>query len=137
MKRSVLYIIASVFLAAALCVGILTASFMPRARASLFVKFNGDKLEQAIKSDGGIPVRIGYTSYNIWAGGGMTEFILFSFGSSYYGCYYSGGGAPYVFQNAGAELIKTGENRWEWSADGNRGETSRIRGNWYYFEAKF
>lgn len=136
MKRSVLYI-AAVFLAAALCIVVLTVSFMPRARVSLFVLFNGDKLEQAIKSDGGIPANIGYTTFNIWANGDMTEFILFSYGSGYYGCYYSRSGAPYAFQNAGAELIKTGENRWEWSADGNRGETSRIRGNWYYFEAKF
>ena len=93
MKRSVLYI-AAVFLAAALCIVVLTVSFMPRARVSLFVLFNGDKLEQAIKSDGGIPANIGYTTFNIWANGDMTEFILLSYGSGYYGCYYSRSGAP-------------------------------------------
>ncbi len=136
MKRSVLYI-AAMIIATSLCIVVLTVSFMPRARVSLFVMFNGETLEQAIKSDEGIPANIGYTAFNIWANGDMTEFILFSYGSSYYGCYYSRSGAPYAFQNAVAELIKTGENRWEWSADGNCGETLRIRGNWYYFEAKF
>ena len=136
MKRSVLYIVA-VFLAAALCIGVLTVSFMPRARVSLFVMFNGDTLERAIKSDEGIPVRIGFTTYNIWAGGGMTEFMLFTRGSSRYGCYYSESGEPFAFQCEDAELVETSENNWEWQSGGRSGETSRIRGNWYYFRAEF
>lgn len=136
MKRSVLYI-AAVILAIVLCAAVLTSSFVPRLRVSLFVLFNGDALERAIESGGGIPVRLGYRAFNIWANGDMTEFILFAYGSNYYGCYYSRSGAPYAFQNAADGLIKTGENRWEWSADGNCGETSHILGNWYYFKAKF
>jgi len=68
----------------------------------------------------------------------MTEFLIMTWGDTYYGCYYSPDGVPLAFQNTDVELVQNGHDYWEWSAEGdNRGATSLILDNWYYFEASF
>lgn len=68
----------------------------------------------------------------------MLEFILFTRGDTYYGCYYSYDNVPLAFQNTEAELTQNGHDYWDWSAEnGSHGFTSKISDHWYYFEAAF
>ena len=68
----------------------------------------------------------------------MTEFIIMNIGSTYYGCYYSKDDVPLPFQNVDVELVQINDNKWVWQAQGdNKGSTSKIMKNWYYFEASF
>lgn len=68
----------------------------------------------------------------------MTEFVIMSWGNTYYGCYYSPDNVPLAFQNTDVELTQNGHNYWEWSAEGdNHGETSKIMDCWYFFKASF
>lgn len=136
MKKSNIIFTTVMILLTVMCIAISALSLNPKFRVSLFVFFNGERLERAIESGEGVPIIGGVDAMNFW-GGGMDEFILFTIGSRYYGCYYSHSGEPFAFQGVSAELVKTGENLWEWRLDGNHGETSRICGNWYYFEAIF
>ena len=136
MKKSNIIFSTVIILLMVMCIAISAFSLSPRFRVSMFVFFNGERLERAIESNEGMPIIGGVDAMNFW-GDGMDEFILFIIGSRYYGCYYSHSGEPFAFQGVSAELVKTGENLWEWRLDGNHGETSRICGNWYYFEAIF
>lgn len=132
-KSNVVFSAVMVFLIA-VCVAAAAFSLSPKFRVSLFVMFNGERLERAIESDGGIPIIGGVDAMTFW-GNDMAEFVLFKIRNTCYGCYYSSSGEPFAFQGMDSKLSQTAENGWEWQADGYSGETSRILGNWYYFKA--
>ena len=130
-------IIGVVLLASALCYA------NPKIRTSLFVHAYHDLIEEGLAAGNGVPaddaVLFGYKYVNSWdAEHPMTEFLIMTWGDTYYGCYYSPDGVPLAFQNTDVELVQNGHDYWEWSAEGdNRGATSLILDNWYYFEASF
>ncbi len=107
-------------------------SLTPRARVTLFLIFNGDRLERALTLGEGIPIIPGVNDMNFW-NGGMAEFVLFKHRNIYCGCYYSK--RPRAFQGIDAEFTQIDENSWRWQADGHSGETSLIGNNWYFFRA--
>ena len=130
------------------CAGLLAAVVLavytlPKLRATVFVKIYHTQIEASLVAYMGVPasdaVVLGYQSVNSWEGDHpMTEFILMSYGSTYYGCYYSPDDVPLAFQNTAAALAQTGTDRWEWRAEGdNHGATVKILPCWYYFEASF
>lgn len=107
----------------------------PRLKAERFVAQHGAELAQEIKTGGTLPEDLDVT---LWDGEPpMAEFLLFAWGDTYYGCYYSPDGVPLPFQNTGLPLRQE-KDGWSWSAEGdNHGFTERLEGNWYYFEASF
>ena len=128
------------------CICILTVVSIysiPRLRVSLFVHTYHEWIEEGLTAGHGVPaddaVFLGYEAVNSWPGPHpMTEFIITSRGSTYYGCYFSPDDVPLAFQNTDAELTQSGHDSWQWYAQGdNRGETSRITDRWYYFKASF
>ena len=72
---------------------------------------------------------------NTWPGEhSMAEYILFSHGATWYGCYYSPDDVPLAFQNAAVPLTQTADG-WAWGGKSNYlGETSRLAPNWYFFQ---
>lgn len=132
-KSNVVFSAVMVFLIV-VCIAAAAFSLSPKFRVSLFVMFNGERLERAIESDGGIPIIGGVDAMNFW-GDDMAEFVLFKIRDTCYGCYYSRSGEAFAFQGMDSKLSQTAENCWKWQADGYSGETSRILGNWYYFKA--
>lgn len=116
---------------------------IPKVRVTLFVNTYHELFENAFAAGQGFPhgdaVLFGYDYVNHWNGAHpMTEFIIMTYGSTYYGCYYSPDDVPLAFQNTDAELIESGQNLWKWTAEGdNHGETSRILAQWYFFKASF
>lgn len=116
---------------------------VPQLRVTLFVNLYHELIEEGISAGNGVPsdeaILLGYRSVNSWDNHHpMTEFIVMSIGDTYYGCYYSPDDVPLAFQNTDAELATRGQNRWEWSADGdNHGETFKIMKCWYFFKASF
>lgn len=126
-----------------LLLSVLTIYTVPQLRVSLFVNTYHTLIEEGIKAGNGVPsdeaVMLGYQSVNSWAGTHpMTEFMIMSWGDTYYGCYYSPDDVPLGFQNTDVELISTGDNCWAWNADGdNHGETFKIMDCWYFFKASF
>lgn len=121
-----------------LLVGVLCLQNTSERRITRFVKRHGDALAAAIKTDGGIPANIGIRTWNVWTGEhAMWEFILWTRGSWYYGCYYSPDDMPLAFQNTDVSLaVEDGTWRWQGGGD-NRGSTWRIRAHWYGFQAHF
>ena len=115
----------------------------PKLRTILFVHAYHDLIEEGLAAGNGVPaddaVLFGYKYVNSWdAEHPMTEFLIMTLGDTYYGCYYSPDGLPLAFQNTDVALVQNGHDYWEWSAEGdNRGVTSKILDNWYYFEASF
>lgn len=58
--------------------------------------------------------------------------------STYYGFYYSKNNLPFVFDNFDIPLEKVNNNQWKWQDNSdNHGLTTKIRENWFYFEASF
>ena len=116
---------------------------IPQLRVSLFVNTYHDLIETGLDAGNGVPaddtVIFGYKAVNSWEGiHPMTEFMIMSWGNTYYGCYYSPDDVPLVFQNTDIELISKGNYCWKWSADGdNHGETSKIMDCWYFFKTSF
>ena len=116
---------------------------IPQLRVTLFVNTYHELIEEGLKAGNGVPaddaVVLGYQTVNSWDNTHpMTEFIILSWGDTYYGCYYSPDDVPLAFQNTDVELTQNGHNYWEWSAEGdNRGETSKIMDCWYFFKASF
>ena len=100
-------------------------------------------IEDGLKAGHGVPaddaVFLGYKAVNSWDGAHpMTEFVIMSWGSTYYGCYYSPDDVPLAFQNTATEIMSKGNDCWEWSAEGdNQGETYKIMDYWYFFKALF
>mgnify|MGYP000134703903 CR=1 FL=1 len=107
----------------------------PRLQAERFVARHGAELEEQIQTGGTLPEDLDVT---LWDGERpMAEVILFAWGDTYYGCYYSPDGVPLPFQNAGLPLHEE-KGGWSWATRGdNHGFTAYLEGNWYYFEASF
>ena len=132
-----------IVLVCVLLLSALTIYAIPQLRVKLFVNTYHELIEEGLKAGNGVPaddaVFLGYKAVNSWDGTHpMTEFIIMSWGSTYYGCYYSPEDIPLAFQNTNVELKQNGHNYWEWSAEGdNHGETSKIMDCWYFFKASF
>ena len=124
---------------------ILVSAFMmiwnqPEKRVTRFIDKNSALLEEKIQHDEPLPAAETGKYWNVWtAEHEMVEFILFTWGNTYYGCYYSEDDVPLPFQNGeGIRLNKTADNSWQWHSQGdNKGITRRIKEKWYYFEASF
>ncbi len=129
----------AVLVLAAVLVWALVFLCNPLLRVRAFVWLHGDQLEEGLLNGCGVPVLWGVNTHNTWEGEHpMTEFILFTVGDTYYGCYYSYDGEPAPFQNADETLVHNGNGYWEWQGEGdNHGATQRIGGNWFYFRASF
>lgn len=141
-KKKVIKIVAVILLCIVL-VSAIGIYFIPQLRVNLFVHSYHELIEEGLANGNGVPaddaVLFGYKSVNTWEGShSMTEFIIISYGDTYYGCYYSPDDVPLAFQNADVELTQDGHYYWEWSADGdNHGSTSKIMDHWYFFRASF
>lgn len=107
-------------------------------RAERFVRQHGAEIAESWRRDGAIP-EVGQRYANEWPGEhGMLELILSAGPGGYSGCYYSPDGVPLAFQNTEIPLEETAPGRWAWQAQGdNHGETWRIEGNWFGFQASF
>lgn len=116
---------------------------IPKLRVSLFVHSYHELIEAGLAAGNGVPaddaVLFGYDYVNSWEGTHpMTEFVIMSYGDTYYGCYYSPDDVPLAFQNTDVEVTQGGHNYWEWEAEGdNHGSTSKIMEHWYFFKASF
>lgn len=127
-------------LAALILLALLIGYFSnPFLRVKTFIYLHHNQIEEPMLDHNGIPVIPGVKAHNTWAGEHeMTEFILFTQGSTYYGCYYSWDDVPLAFQNVDVELVQNGHAYWKWQGEGdNRGATQRILDHWYYFEVSF
>ena len=122
-----------------LLIGVMLCRSTPERRIENFIARHGDTLAAAVETDGGIPADIGIRLWNPWAGAHeMTEFILWTRGNTYYGCYYSPDDVPLAFQNMEIPLEPQSDGSWIWRGAGdNRGCTWRGRENWYGFSASF
>lgn len=70
----------------------------------------------------------------------IVEYTVTAFGiapaSAYRGFFWSQDDVPVSFQNAGTDLVQSGEAEWRWSAEGDdHGLVRRIAPGWFYFEA--
>ena len=116
---------------------------IPKLRVSLFVHSYHELIEEALAAGNGVPaddaVLLGYDYVNSWEGAHpMTEFVIMTYGDTYYGCYYSPDDVPLAFQNTDVEVTQDGHDYWEWEAEGdNHGSTSKIMEQWYFFKASF
>ena len=110
---------------------------------NIFVHSYHKQIEENLNKGNGVPAKdallIGYDSVNYWDGNHpMIEFIMMSYGDTYYGCYYSLDDVPLPFQNVDVKLVQTKDDECTWKEKGdNKGTTSKIMKNWYYFEASF
>ncbi len=134
MKKKSMKIFLIIFIILFIC--IMTFLFNPLLRVKLFVALNKEEIENSIEKGLGISSSIRCNSFNTWEGKHtMTEFILFSLGNTYYGCYYSPDDVSLAFQNFEIDLIQKEKDIWTWNADGdNKGKTIKIVDKWYYFE---
>lgn len=126
----------SAAVAASVILVLLIVLSQPENRVKRFVFQNHMGLEQSYQL-GTVPAGIGYKSFNFWDGEHpMMEFILFTRGGTYYGCYYSPDNVPLSFQNTEIGLTQTAKTEWSWQDNGdNRGRTFRIIDKWFYFDA--
>lgn len=113
----------------------------PERRVARFVADNSATLEQSLGEElNGYPGGLGIKYYNRWDGAHtMGEYILFTRGDTYYGCYYSPDDVPLAFQNIDVPLSRSSDGEgWQWQTDGDdHGYTRRLSERWYYFEASF
>ena len=136
MKKTIKRIVVILVVLLVLCCAVLTLD--TELRVKLFVAANGSDIVSSYQNHGSVPASIGYKYYNLWEGShDMLEFILFSRGDTYYGCYFSFDDVPLAFQNIDIELTSEREG-WHWTAEGdNHGYTKRLAPGWYYFKASF
>ena len=140
MKKKRKWIIAIIIV---LIVALGSVYSIPKLRVSLFVHSYHELIEEALAAGNGVPaddaVLLGYDYVNSWEGAHpMTEFVIMTYGDTYYGCYYSPDDVPLAFQNTEVELTQDGHDYWEWEDEGdNNGSTSKIKDNWYFFKASF
>ena len=143
MKKKKTIKIVAASLACILIVSAICISTIPKLRTTLFVNLYHELIEDGLTAGNGVPaddaVLLGYDMVNSWDGDHtMTEFVIMSWGNTYYGCYYSPDDVPLAFQNTDVELTQDGHDYWEWRADGdNHGSTSKIMEHWYFFKASF
>lgn len=141
MKRGIK--IGIIVLACVLVLSVISIYSIPQLRVSLFVNTYHELIEDGLTAGHGVPaddaVFLGYEAVNSWDSvHPMTEFVIMSWGDTYYGCYYSEDDVPLAFQNSDTELTQNGHNYWEWHSEGdNHGSTSRIMEHWYFFKAFF
>lgn len=110
----------------------------PELRVETFVLAFGDGIAEDLAAGNGVANNLFVKSFNTWEGEHtITEFILFTRGDTYYGCYYSADNSPAPFQNCGAELKQSAADLWQWRDGDNSGLTSRLFDSWFYFEASF
>lgn len=140
MKKKRKWIIAIIIV---LIVALGSVYSIPKLRVSLFVHSYHELIEEALAAGNGVPaddaVLLGYDYVNSWEGAHpMTEFVIMTYGDTYYGCYYSPDDVPLAFQNTDVEVTQDGHDYWEWEAEGdNHGSTSKIMEQWYFFKASF
>ena len=140
MKKKRKWIIAVIIV---LIVALGSVYSIPKLRVSLFVHSYHELIEDGLAGGNGVPaddaVLFGYDYVNSWEGTHpMTEFVIMSYGDTYYGCYYSPDDVPLAFQNTDVEVTQDGHDYWEWEAEGdNHGSTSKIMEHWYFFKASF
>lgn len=131
--------------AAAACIlviGVLAAVVWenrPERRAERFIERNGAQLAALVDTQQPLPEMQDVVSSSEWNGEhSMYEWILSTWGNTYYGCYYSPDDVPLPFQNSGVALIEDGKGCWRWKAEGdNQGMTKKLEAQWYYFKASF
>ena len=140
MKKKRKWIIAIIIV---LIVALGSVYSISKLRVSLFVHSYHELIEEALAAGNGVPaddaVLLGYDYVNSWEGAHpMTEFVIMTYGDTYYGCYYSPDDVPLAFQNTDVEVTQDGHDYWEWEAEGdNHGSTSKIMEQWYFFKASF
>lgn len=140
MKKKRKWIIAIIIV---LIVALGSVYSIPKLRVSLFVHSYHELIEEALAAGNGVPaddaVLLDYDYVNSWEGAHpMTEFVIMTYGDTYYGCYYSPDDVPLAFQNTDVEVTQDGHDYWEWEAEGdNHGSTSKIMEQWYFFKASF
>lgn len=132
-KRKLFFILLALIL---LCTAFI--NFNPKVKAERFVSRWGKTIEDSLAAGNGVPSGAG----DFYGNEKMIQFQLSArgFGSqtSYYGVYYAYDDVPLAFQNGEQALTQTGENIWQWQAEGdNHGLTEKIRDHWYYYEAHF
>lgn len=115
---------------------------VPELRVRIFVECYDNSIEHGYKTQSGLPGGMNYEASNIWSSDehDMLELVLFKYGDTSYGCYYSPDDVPLPFQNMNVELMHDGHYYWKWdeeSGDTNHGKTSKIKDKWYYFEATY
>lgn len=139
MKTRKVCTIIMVFMAVVLIVGAVVWANTPERKAFRFVDQHSTELSEILDNEQPIPVTLSGKHYNNWdAEHPMDEFILHTWGNTYYGCYYSPDDIPLAFQNYNVSLIADGKDCWQWSVQGdNQGITKKIADKWYYFEASF
>ncbi len=143
MKRKRMLKIGAMAFGCLLLAAVISIYSIPKLRTTLFVHSYHELIEESLSAGNGVPaddaVLLGYKSVNSWdSTHPMTEFVIMSYGDTYYGCYYSPDDIPLAFQNFDTELTQDGHDYWVWQADGdNHGATSKIIDHWYYFEASF
>lgn len=126
-----------------LLLSIVSIYSIPKLRVTLFVTLYHEWIEDNLLANNGVPaddaVLLGYKSVNSWDGvHPMTEFIIMTYGDTYYGCYYSPDDVPLAFQNTDVTLLQDGKNSWNWEAEGdNHGSATKIMECWYFFKAAF
>ena len=94
-----------------LVVALVSICSVPKLRVSLFVHSYHKLIEDGLAAGNGVPaddaVLLGYNSGNSWEGEhSMTEFVIVSYGDTYYGCYYSPDDVPLAFQNIEVNYLK-------------------------------
>ena len=143
MKKKRVIIITTIALACLLFISAISIYAIPKLRVNIFVHTYHELIEESLSAGNGVPaddaVFFGYNAVNSWdKTHPMTEFVIMSYGNTFYGCYYSPDDVPLAFQNYDTELTQDGHDYWVWQADGdNHGATSKIIDHWYYFEASF
>ncbi len=137
MKKKRIIKISAIAFVCVLLVSAISIYAIPKLRITLYVHLYHNSMEEALNAENQAP--IGNINVNTWEGThSMTEYIVMSFGDTYYGYYYSPDDVPLAFQNTNVKLTQDGHDYWVWQADGdNHGATSKILDHWYYFEASF
>ena len=126
-----------------LLLSIVSIYLIPKLRVVLFVNMYHEMIEDNLLESNGVPadeaVLLGYKYVNSWDGSHpMTEFVIMTYGNTYYGCYYSPDDVPLAFQNTNVPLLQDGKKSWKWETEGdNLGSTSKIMKGWYFFKVNF
>ncbi len=136
MKKAVLRLVCVLAVLLVVCCIVLLVD--AELRVKCFVLLHGQEIITSYQTYGSVPAGVGYKYFNVWEGSHtMLEFLLFSRGDTYFGCYYSFNDVPLAFQNFETELVEK-DGGWSWYTEGdNHGFTQRLAPNWYYFEASF
>ena len=94
MKRKRILKIGAMAFVCVLLVAVISIYSIPILRTTLFVHTYHELIEESLSAGNGVPaddaVFFGYNAVNSWdKTHPMTEFIIMTYGDTYYGCYYS------------------------------------------------